>query len=319
MAIRTISIFQENYLSPQGRDNVDSPDFSLVDFFTRSGHSISVPTIPTQPDYTPTLISPDSWMFGVYLDRMTSADVDPVDADTTPLDSMEDDQQHSFLDSPLRAMEIDPPMRTESSRHQYGLGISGLRSKDDSGPFTGLGLFSVRPSPWRNTLTSEDTLSDYSDTLVLSNSHLHKLCDANAGAVQAQTQTFLKYDSESSDTLRIAVATPYQQARKFLNRSQLLHRTLSPPQLVKHFSAPTVLNDLKGLSPQPNEHCHRRLGRSAYISRRAVPSCPLMPRKGTGISSPALRRCSDTCTGVTGNVLHHCLLNLRTPSSLGFS
>lgn len=279
MAIRTISVFQSNYLSPEGCDmlNVDISGFSPLDFFTRSDHSISAPTISTPPDFisTPTLISPDSHMSGVYSDGITGADVESVNADMTAFDSMEDDQQHSFLDSPLSSMKIDPPVRIESSRHQHGLGISGLRSKDGNGPFTGLGLFSVHPSPWRNTPTYGDSQHDYSDKAALSNSHRYELCDAAAGAVQAQTQTsqsFLKYDSESSDMFHIMIGTPNHQSRKFLSRSHLSHRTLTPPQLVKHFSAPPVLNDLKEMSPRLNEHCRRRLGRSAYISRRAVPS-----------------------------------------------
>ena len=278
MAIRTISIFESNYLSPEGRDvsNVDISDFGLVDFFTRSGYSISVSTIPTPPDFipTPTLISPDSHMSGIHSDGITGADVESVNADMM-VDSMEDDQQHSRLDTPLCSMEIDPPTRIESSRHQHGLGISGLRSKDGNGPFTGLGLFSVHPSPWRNSPTFGDSHHNYSDKSALSDSHRYELCDANAGAVQAQTQTsrsFLKYDSESSNMFHIMMETPNHQSWKFLSRSHLCHRTLTPPQLVKHFSAPPVLNDLKEVSPQPNAHCRRRLGRSAYIPRRAVPS-----------------------------------------------
>ena len=254
--------------------DVDISDFSLVDFFARSDHSISALTIPTPPDLisTPTLISPDSHMSGVYSDGINGADVESVNADMTVFDSMEDDQQHSFLDSPLSSMKIDPPVRIESSRHQHGLGISGLRSKDGNGPFTGLGLFSVRPSPWRNTPLSGDSQHDHRDKAALSNSHRYELCDATAGAVQAQTQSFLKYDSESSDMFHIMTGTPNHQSQRFLSGSYLSHRTLTPPQLVKHFSAPPVLNDLKEISPQLNEHCRRRLGRSAYISRRAVPS-----------------------------------------------
>jgi len=163
-------------------------------------------------------------------------------------------------------------VRIESSRHQHGLGISGLRSKDGNGPFTGLGLFSVRPSPWRNTPLSGDSQHDHRDKAALSNSHRSELCDATAGAVQAQTQSFPKYDSESSDMFHNMTGTPNHQSQRFLSGSYLSHRTLTPPQLVKHFSAPPVLNDLKEMSPQLNEHCRRRLGRSAYISRRAVPS-----------------------------------------------
>jgi len=305
MSIKTISIVQENYLASQGRAmsnaDVNMSDLSLADFSTRSrrsGHLISVPTIPTPPDHipSPTFIFSDSSMSEGCIAGMTGANNESANADTAEVfffDVMEGDQQHSSLDSPLSSMKVDPPMRIESSRHQHGLGISGLLSKDGNGPFTGLGLFSVRPSPWRNLSSSGDSQSNYSNK--------HR-CDTN----QVQTQTlpsFLDHNPESPNMSHTATAKPYKQSQKF-SRSHLCHRTLTPPQLVKHFSAPTVLNDHKEMSPQLNEHCRRRLGRSAYILRRAPP-CPMMPRKDTGISSPALRRCSDTYSRVTGDVSHY--------------
>ncbi|KAF8972093.1 hypothetical protein BDZ97DRAFT_1913335 [Flammula alnicola] len=51
---------------------------------------------------------------------------------------------------------LEPPRRSSvSSSHGIGLGISGISKKDDSEPFDGLGIVSIRSSSWRSPSSDE--------------------------------------------------------------------------------------------------------------------------------------------------------------------
>ena len=301
MAIRTISIFQGHYLALQGGGMWDElSGFSLLEVLTRShrsDHSISDPTTvsPRQAHVPPSaLIFPDRRMSGICLDGMTI------------FDEEEDDQHSSSLDGLLPPMEIDPPLRIEPSHDLHGLGISGLWSKDGSAPFTGLGLISVRPSPWRYTPTSANLQSNNGDRSTPSNPHdsspRYEVYDTNVNVVQAQTQkleSFVEPDPGSSDAFHAKTETvPLQQSWKPFDRSHFCRRTSAPPRLVKHFAVPTTSSELKKISPntQSNEHCRRRSSCSADVLHRVDPFCPMRPRARVGISLSVLRRSLDTCT-----------------------
>ncbi|KAJ3570405.1 hypothetical protein NP233_g4420 [Leucocoprinus birnbaumii] len=320
MAIRTTALIHSHYIALQG--------YGLWDF---KFHDISAPPriSDTTPSATPQryqhiststlLLSPGRRIPGICLSDIAlvgGADsyqegTGIAAADSVTVDDTEDDQEVSSLDSSMCSSEINPPLPVSSSRDARGLGISGLRSKDGSGPFTGLGVICVRPFAWRHKSTSGNLEANAGGTPVdacCTHNTSHKRSVPHRVQCQTltnvntplQTQKFkerpiLECDPGSSDALHLAATeTTPTQPPVTPNISVLSNRRISVPSrpTFKRFAAPTISSQLKRISNvAPN---HTGFAR-AHRHRLSESSAPV---PGTQSSSSSLG-CSATRDQIT--------------------
>jgi hypothetical protein len=278
MAIRTITIIHEYFIALQGywRWN-ELSGFHLISLrIPRLDTIFNDPPAFTPPPHHPTL-TPGS-PSGMYTGEMGSVDdLEPATSESS-LGVPEDDLDSS-VDSSLSSVEIDPPLRLHSRQHNCGLGISGLLAKDGSGPFTGLGVVSVRSFLWRHTSTTTDSQRAAEEETMLwmmVNTTLQSGFNHNTDITPHTPELNLiskksENGPESLEALQL-VAKPLPTCPPVTPTKISLPHTISPLLSKTNFAAPTISSELKKItktssttSSPPRNRCHRIYGSQALV------------------------------------------------------
>ncbi|KAF5363713.1 hypothetical protein D9756_001128 [Leucocoprinus leucothites] len=292
MAIRTIAIIHGHYIALQGYWLWEELlRFTFIDLSTRTWQPDTSTPDPTLSAVllrhhhipTPALLSTDRYIADICMGEMAFVDQAIAGAGTAEavtLDDTEDDQELSSLESSLCSMDFDPPLRISSSQDVCGLGISGLLSKDGSGPFTGLGAISVRPFAWRHTPTPGNSEPRYADTPVGANTY-RSACQRREPYMDVSTtlavrtrilESIVDCDPALTDAPHTTETTPTQPPARVTPIDQSHRLIRFPPPPMKHFAAPTISSELRRMSnlrssigyPSHRPY-HHRLSRSSVV------------------------------------------------------